>query len=223
MKQLPAWLGCLMLWLLAAAGPSHAQEPPAVITVLQARSMDQEGSLAHIAGQVTWRDDHFMVVQDATDAILIQPTTYDVELGDAVDVVGMVIGKAPDNFMLSRLVNRNGQRPLPAPAWVSVEMLQANAFRDQRVRLRGTIHDVGMEDKRLRLLLQSKFDAITILVPIEKPVASAFHLLDALVEVTAIARMDGGRGSVRGTLYAASLEDISIVTPGSEDVFTRPR
>ena len=142
------FMNVLAVWL-AVFAPVHAQQnagAPVVMTVKQMRAKNQANLPVVVRGVVTGADVVRFYVQDETGAIgVIRANVFEkIAPGDVLEVKGTTTGLGSGLGMNGTSVTKTGSAPLPKAEVITADKLEGGAALHQRVRLSGTIHEVGV-------------------------------------------------------------------------------
>lgn len=217
----------LLHTLLFIGGWCGAQDvaEPVLISIRDALKEGATGQLMRVRGTVTHVAENSFFLQDQTAAIQVSPylPAEPVKPGDVVQVTGALLHLPTIRQLSPVRVVKTGTAPLPDAEPLSPQQLADGAARCQRVRVKGSVHDVVVESGYVWLHVQSLTVPVTVrwrpkLAAGEAPLRPD-DLLDALVEVTGVAVPPGPSWA---QVLPDSAADIDILKPGSADVFTRP-
>lgn len=205
-----------------------------LMTVKEIRERNKPNEPVMVRGVVTAMDVVRIYVQDETGAIgIIRAAMFaPVAPGDLVEVKGTTTGQGSGLGMNGLSLTKTGTAPLPKPEVHTAEKLDASESRHQRVKVSGTVHEVGVSSGMLILQVQSgdaSFMAMWqgYLPNAETRVLSArMDLMDAEVELTGAAvpqfSQAGFRNGFRLMMASSEEAHLKVLKPGSAEVFKRP-
>jgi signal transduction histidine kinase len=205
-----------------------------LMTVKQIRDKNQANLSVMVRGTVTATDVVRIFVQDATGGIgIIRSGIRElVVVGDFVEVKGTTTGQGALLGLNGLTLTKTGTAPLPKAEVLTAERLDAGEAKNQRVRLSGTVHEVGVNSGMLILQIQSGGASFMAMWQGNLPNAETrvlvprMDLLDADVEVEGVAiaqiSISGSRIGFRLVMGSDEAPHLKVLRPGSADVFTRP-
>lgn len=205
-----------------------------LMTVKEIRERNKVNEPVMVRGVVTAMDVVRIYVQDETGAIgIIRAAMFaPVAPGDLVEVKGTTTGQGSGLGMNGLSLTKTGTAPLPEPEVHTAEQLDAAESRHQRVKVSGTVHEVGVSSGMLILQVQSGDASFMAMwqgyVPnAETRVLSPrMDLMDAEVELTGAAvpqfSQAGFRNGFRLMMASSEPADLKVLKAGSADVFKRP-
>jgi len=234
-SRLPAVLALAVVFF--ATAPLRAQSlggDVPLMTVKQLRDKNQANIPVIVRGTVTATDVVRIFVQDATGGIGIIRAGFrePVVAGDSVEVRGTTTGLGAGLGLNGLTLTKTGTAALPKPEVQTAERLEAGEARHQRVRLSGTVHEVGVSSGMLILQIQSGNASFMAMWQGNLPNAETLvltprmDLMDAEVEVEGAAipqfTITGSRVGFRLVMASEESPHLKVLRPGSADVFTRP-
>lgn len=227
------WSVVAVVWSLcvSAASAQESVVPQAVQTVKQIRAKNQANVPVTLRGVVTGTDVVRFYLQDETGAIgvtranVLQP----ISPGDLVEVKGTTSGLGAGLGVNGAALTKMSAAPLPKPEGIKADRLENGGAACQRVRLSGSVHEVGLSSGSQVLQVQSSGTSFIASFPgdhggAQLALSARKDLLDAVVEVEGVAvPLFSNAGSMKGfRLVMASADHIKVVRAGSDDPFSRP-
>jgi hypothetical protein len=231
------WLGLGLFWLVARQSPAQSPSRPVFpvltnIPQVLALSEDALRSGQHevrIHGVITYIPPgrSRLYIQDGTNAIYADfaNALSNCAPGDVVEVAGPV----KRGYLVPRIVPTEfrvlGQAPLPEPKRGDVTRLAAGEDAMKFVVVRGTVRDMMMVAGPYLMLLVSDHGATyRVHTPMPDGALVPREWLDAEIEARGMARpISDNYGNAFGfVLYQNSTNFISILRPGSSNLFDRP-
>ncbi|GEP41273.1 hypothetical protein BGE01nite_05640 [Brevifollis gellanilyticus] len=204
------------------------------MTIKEIRTKNKANIPAAVRGVVTAMDVVRIYVQDETGAIgVIRAAVFQpVAPGDYVEIKGTTTGQGAGLGLNGLSLTKTGIAALPATKTFTGEQLDASESQHQRVRVTGTVHEVGVSSGMLVLQVQSGSASFIAMWPGYQPhsetrvLAPRMDLMDADVELVGAAvpqfSQAGYRNGFRLIMASADPEDLKVLKNGSPDIFTRP-
>lgn len=216
--------------LLLHAAPADAQRLQSG-DLWNLRSAAPSGSEFTAHATVTCVERTQFYLQDYTDAfVFLYPKGEPaIQAGDFVKVTGIRRGAFPDLQLQATSVVKVGTRVLPEAPLTAIGNVITTLSSNFRMRVRGSVHDVAVDDDHIILHVVHDLAGLTVKIPAppgERPVRLRTELLDAVVEVTGISIRGGTHpdNTYRpwSVMPVASLADLKVLTPGRADIFDAP-
>lgn len=216
-------------WWFAALFVIAPAATAQVLTVKEIRAKNQANMSVTVRGVITAADVVRFYVQDDTGAIgvirakIFQP----LNAGDLVEISGTTTGLGAGLGMNGLAMKKIGSAPLPKPETLPPARLQSGGAKHQRVKVSGTIHEIGIASQMHVAQVASGGVSFVAIWPGEKEGAQAAHteLLDAIVDIEGAAVPEfSSAGYMNGfRLLLAESSHVKVRQPGSADPFSRPK
>lgn len=222
-----------MLFMAVQASAQDAVRSVPLMTVKQIREKNQANVPVMVRGTVTGSDLIRFYLQDQTGAIGIIRTGVLLPIvpGDVLEVKGTTTGQGSGLGLNGLSAIKVGSGELPKPEVITAERLD-NEARHVRVRVSGTVHEVGISSGMHLLQVQSGNTSFVAMWLGHTPenetrvLTSRLDLMDADVEIEGAAvpqySQAGYRNGFRLVMSSAEAPHLKILRPGSPAPFKRP-
>lgn len=219
----------LALWALTVRAQQDVA--PAVSAIGALGRMPSDADVVRVRGVVTGIEAARFFVQDATGGIPVVRTSAPADLatGEVCEIFGTLTGQGGGKELQPTQIVRDGVAKLPAAQRVRSFQLSSGGAKAQRVRLTGTVHEVGINAGAVIIQIESEGVSLVASWPRvkkagESTVRPPEYLLDAVVEVSGVAptplNLPGLSRALR--LVVAHEQDVRVLRQGSPDPFSRP-
>ena len=219
--------------LLSCAGTSMAQDAAVFADIATIVSADKTTTTqVRVHGVVTCAEANSFFVQDGTGAlqVAIDNAGALVNVGDAVETSGILMRAGTELQLHAGQVLKRGTQAVPdAPHFGNNELLRmGRPAHGRRVNVAGSVQDVALVLDEVRLQVWNYNAPIVVAWRLSADDPSRRRpddLLDAIIDATGVAQLDGvaSRSGITAVkVVLASRNNLHVVTPGSPDIFKRP-
>ena len=217
---------------VAAAGQQPIKQNAfRTVAPILALSPDEaaRGFPAHLKGVVTKPTEEGLFFEDSTAGIWVTGShSPDLSAGDEVDVEGIVSPGLFSPIVKSQSVRRIGTTSLPHPIPITYKQLITGDWDSQYVSISGTVRSAELRPRvlsseKLWLKIATSDGFVHAAFP-EKDAASANNLIDAVVQIDAVATATKNlnRQLIEAVLSVSSLENVTVLKPPPRDLFAEP-
>ncbi|MES2594788.1 MAG: HAMP domain-containing sensor histidine kinase [Verrucomicrobiota bacterium] len=232
-----AALLCMAAEVVRGQGPNSGMAMAAAVplmTVKDIRAKNKANVPVMVRGVVTAMDVVRIYLQDETGAIgIIRAAVFQpVAPGDLVEVKGTTTGQGAGLGLNGLSLVKTAIAAQPVAKAFSAEQLDASESQHQRVRVSGTVHEVGVSSGMLVLQVQSGDTSFMAMWQGYLPnsetrvLAPRMDLMDADVELVGVAvpqfSQAGYRNGFRLVMASDDPDHLKVLKKGSSDVFSRP-